>query len=953
MPRALSRNEVLLQRMLSRGNWFKSSYGTPGQVLRSVGITPDPQSSINWNSHLRDLIATQEAQDREDYFPVDLRVLKWQKEQEAKSKIQHYKAQTELEELRNRVMSQQQQAARTGTDLSETNKPSLLERVFDVISRPNYAVANAFHAQNEAQRTEGFSLRNIDDMARAAREGWTGREKTTFRDVLDQPENEGLNLSSRGKAILGFGLDVALDPTTYAGTGLVKKAGKEAIEQAGRKAVLDAYKPGSSVYRTGRNAVAKATAANKGRILPRSTQQKIFNDAVGPMLQSTRKAAEETAAELGKGRIALQVLGKEVLTGSGKPRLISEAAYKELSRLGKLWTDTTVGGALNKAFRTRAVLPGKLHRYQRMFAGRGVSDLQASMKTWRTVTKDLTKADSDSISRAIQDGVDLSGVTGAKGADLGQIQQDAQGMLRQMWLMETAMGYRRAKDYLPNYIPHFAKKGTVESQRAWHNAITKTFDEGLEAGHKPVTDIRDLIARRAARYHQRKVQFDLIRQLEGEFGIKAARKNSAKTAPRWSELEKAGFSKISHPTARTGYAFPPVIVDFVDEMQKLAGDPEYAADLLRIADQSLNAWKSAVTVVNPGFHVRNTIGDIFLNWMADVRNPNSYRQAASVMAKGRLGKTVRIAKGLDVPVEDLEYLYHKAGLNVGFFRTELGDTGVPLVKQIRAASEHREQWARMTHFVDKLKKRVGTSKKKITSANFRIAVDEIAQEIGDDVRKFNIDYGDLTPFERKFAKRVIPFYTWMRKSTPLLLESLFLQPGKFAKLPKGQRALEQLLGSDEVDQNVEDAIPKWITDYSALRIAGGDEPGYVGAGSVLPIQVLGEFTNPRDIFKYLGGMTHPLIQTVFEQATGKEIFSGFDIGEESQAQYLSGKTPLTRLAAKAKSGDLKQRDIVNMLLGVGYQNVDEGRQRGELIRQEQSNRSILSRKKKELEEMLK
>jgi hypothetical protein len=58
------------------------------------------------------------------------------------------------------------------------------------------------------------------------------------------------------------------------------------------------------------------------------------------------------------------------------------------------------------------------------------------------------------------------------------------------------------------------------------------------------------------------------------------------------------------------------------------------------------------------------------------------------------------------------------------------------------------------------------------------------------VKAHLFDYKDLTTFERKVLRRVIPFYAWARKATAHEMHSLAEYPSRYATIPKVQRAYE-------------------------------------------------------------------------------------------------------------------------------------------------------------------
>lgn len=128
------------------------------------------------------------------------------------------------------------------------NSPSVMSRIFDILSRPNYAIANTV-------RDVG---RGTDDPLSSFISGLAGTQKTTFQDVL---KDTGMP-DSFGRAGLGFLMDVFLDPTTYIPGGQIAKVGKLAkgIFKGGKAAEdLDRTLPAAAKFAQGEKAVAGET----------------------------------------------------------------------------------------------------------------------------------------------------------------------------------------------------------------------------------------------------------------------------------------------------------------------------------------------------------------------------------------------------------------------------------------------------------------------------------------------------------------------------------------------------------------------------------------------------------------------------------------------------------------------------------------------------------------------
>lgn len=123
----------------------------------------------------------------------------------------------------------------------DTSGPSVISRLFDILSRPNYMVANAVKAAQD-----DLADNSLGDILREGWEGLAGQDKTTFSDVIQQQENMAnpdwvkyamqskqtgspmpadVEMDSVRKFMGGFFADVALDPLNAIGANTVKKAG--------------------------------------------------------------------------------------------------------------------------------------------------------------------------------------------------------------------------------------------------------------------------------------------------------------------------------------------------------------------------------------------------------------------------------------------------------------------------------------------------------------------------------------------------------------------------------------------------------------------------------------------------------------------------------------------------------------------------------------------------------
>lgn len=416
-----------------------------------------------------------------------------------------------------------------------------------------------------------------------------------------------------------------------------------------------------------------------------------------------------------------------------------------------------------------------------------------------------------------------------------------------------------------------------------------------------------------------------------------------------------------------------------DEIEKLMEmlKPERTQEVMRIYDKALRAWKSTVTVYNPGYYSRNAIGEIIMGAFDGVKNPKWYDKAGQVLRHtmpdevndtlksltpwekhvsqgGR--KIVKLRNGKELSIEDVWVLYHEHNLKSGFISTEfdhyfpaastaratpVGQVATKINDKVRQKGEKFEDFFRLAHFMDRMSR-----------SGYR-TVDEAAREAAEYVRKYHFDYTDFTPFEKTKMMRVIPFYKWTRKAFPLMAGMIFTQPGKAMIYPKMMQNLSYATGGTdpELDQNgffpnYEDVTPDWMQDLMTYPI-GEDESGAMTYMNVATPQF--------DIYKMMKepwsstlGMLTPFAKVPYEQLSGETMDPDFKMdvktGEE-RFDHLARTTPASSLLNNIydKRGDedsaisepgmspLDER-MTSFITGLGFYENNKKRQQGEQMR---------------------
>ena len=442
---------------------------------------------------------------------------------------------------------------------------------------------------------------------------------------------------------------------------------------------------------------------------------------------------------------------------------------------------------------------------------------------------------------------------------------------------------------------------------------------------------------------------------------------------------------VNHPRL-SGYYFGPEAASqlnqFVKNLKEISKPT--SSKLMQQFDHVLSKWKAGVTIYVPSHHIRNVIGDTYLNWLAGVDNVTDYSVAMKAM-KSQPGRypTLELGKSPAVGLDRIEDLTNPnalsqvlktgaigkaptaAGRNIAFTMSngqkvtndmfyvaafqegilpatrvleDIPDdvaVGIEKIRPLggkgqRAAhnlSEARDHWARLAQFSHELK----NSRKP-----FEAAVKDAAYQ----VRKWHPDGMDLTAFEKNVMRRVFPFYSWTRKAIPLVVESILATPGKVMVYPKVQYGIQQMMGIESPSISdpfpTDQLFPDWIREKGIGPVFGGQ-----GDYSIL------NPSNPTlDIMSQFGGkpvessmnMLNPAIKIPGEIGFGHK--PGGAPADASDPDYWLSQIPGISHAGRAtgqwgtsdtvkEQGTPNWTNIINMLTAGGLTNTGQYQKSGQ------------------------
>ena len=190
------------------------------------------------------------------------------------------------------------------------------------------------------------------------------------------------------------------------------------------------------------------------------------------------------------------------------------------------------------------------------------------------------------------------------------------------------------------------------------------------------------------------------------------------------------------------------------------------------------------------------------------------------------------------------------------------------------------------------------------------------QQAGKAVGKILFDPTDLTSFEQKTMRNIIPFYNYAKKNLAFQITNMGDNLQKYNKFMKTYNTLKNSYGDDY------DNMADYFKDNMYIPVPGIDKNGnYTFIRTQLPVADLIDFTN--DPLNNLVNKSNPLIKSIYENVSNVNTLTGADI-EKFPGQKTSDLKLLEHIEDKLGLGnDLlptkKQQQLLGNLTGLNAQ----------------------------------
>jgi len=350
--------------------------------------------------------------------------------------------------------------------------------------------------------------------------------------------------------------------------------------------------------------------------------------------------------------------------------------------------------------------------------------------------------------------------------------------------------------------------------------------------------------------------------------INAIKDNPGLVTPYSGNILPKGLVKINIPELK-GFAATADVAQALEKTYFSYSKLGPLQDALRMWNKTQNVLKGTLTYINPAFHSRNAVSNIWLALQGGLRSPSSIIKGYRIMTKA--GKLQ--AKGLTG-----EKLYKALGSEGKLFKEfvdeALGGTGQfygDIEKTLKGQPWLFELGGKAGNFVE-------DSGKMALYADLR-KQGFTKQAAAGEVRKFLFDYGDLTDVERVLFKSVVPFYAWMRNNIPMQLAMLIQKPGTVSVVGKAKAAIESMVDGEPMN---EDLLPDWMREGFNIFLGENSEgtKNYLALQGWLPTIDLSKLFRPGELV--MEGLS-PMIKVPLE------IFTNYDFFYEKAIQEFEGE----------------------------------------------------------------
>lgn len=466
--------------------------------------------------------------------------------------------------------------------------------------------------------------------------------------------------------------------------------------------------------------------------------------------------------------------------------------------------------------------------------------------------------------------------------------------------------------------------------------------EGILDGHKPVVNV-GLLKSEIDEYAKKEVDRHIREAKKAGINLTSERKDeifdmSKETFLKFLKIDSKALSDnikpfivlddletAHHVASKVPKLKPRTMHENIINKSNLARDVQIKKDggrLINLFDKLTHFWKINVTAVTPGFHIRNKTSNMLQNYLAigkDAFDADLHKIAHRAVTKKGTFDMKDVLHGIDKDgnkhvyslAEEYQVAKSLGVIDEGFFAKDLPESSGTegLLQNFGVNPKYDPTDTRNFVWYNKGKK-LGNYMENTDRFVHYLAMRKNGYSPLDatqSVEKFLFDYSDLTQFEQVHIKRLLPFYTWIRKNAPLQAEQLINQPGKYKRMLHVIRNIDKM---EDEGYRMDDAYTSdYMHEFIQLPIRVSNQEGRKENLMINPNLPVNDLNNLPIVPRNFVSALNPVLKVPYEQATNKNTFFDSPLVREGESQgverakHIIGQLSMPRFAMGLTSKD--------------------------------------------------
>ena len=297
------------------------------------------------------------------------------------------------------------------------------------------------------------------------------------------------------------------------------------------------------------------------------------------------------------------------------------------------------------------------------------------------------------------------------------------------------------------------------------------------------------------------------------------------------------------------------------------------------------AFFKTYATAKPGFHVRNALSATFMNMVDGVRLRDMW-QGARLWRQFERDPNFWMKAGVDPKIRDAFHAAFASGAGgaYGEFSLEVAQTAQTGVTRALESTYRKVMNNALTRWNRRLGSRVEGSARLAMALNTTLVRGGSVEDALRRVTKFHFDYSEISDFDR-YARRLVPFWTFMSRNLPLQLEQMFINPRAYQQYNSLVRNFGQTLdpytpdywisqGAFTVDEHAADREAPWYIapDLPHLRVTEPLDAAVRGDWGQIASNINPLFVAPAEAFVMKQDLYTGAPLEGYEETTDKNPF---------------------------------------------------------------------------------